>query len=259
MICNDIIKILQERSPESYACEWDNVGLLIGDRKREIKCIYIALDATDAAIDQAIEVKADMLLTHHPLMFRGLQKVISDDFIGRRIIKIIQKNISYYAMHTNFDVMCMADLAAERINLSNTKVLQETFRDVNQVKGIGKVGKLAHEMTLEQCVEIIKDAFHLSRVKLYGDKSQKVEIVAISPGSGKTVVEDAIRANAQVLITGDIGHHEGMDAVARGMSVVDAGHYGLEQIFIPYMEEFLNNKLRDVKMVTQSIQPFQYL
>ena len=122
MICQKIIDILQEQSPEQYACAWDNVGLLVGNPKKEVKTIYIALDATEETILEAIEAKADMLLTHHPMIFKGLQKVNTEDFIGRRIIMLIQRDISYYAMHTNFDVKGMAQLGAEQMGLQECQV-----------------------------------------------------------------------------------------------------------------------------------------
>lgn len=111
MECKKVIEILEKQSPKSYACDWDNVGLLVGREDKEIQKIYIALDATDEAIEEAIANGADMLLTHHPMIFKGMKRVTQEDFIGRRIIRLIQNDMVYYAMHTNFDVMGMADLA----------------------------------------------------------------------------------------------------------------------------------------------------
>ena len=104
MICSDIIQKIEERYPTRYALEWDNVGLLAGRMDKEIKKIYIALDATDEVIDEAVTWGADMLLTHHPMIFKPVKRVTDQDFIGRRLMKMIQNDLSYYAMHTNYDV-----------------------------------------------------------------------------------------------------------------------------------------------------------
>ena len=126
MVCKEIIQILEQKSPVSYACSWDNVGLLVGSRKKEIHRIYVALDATDETIQEAVSAGADMLLTHHPLIFKGIKNVNAEDFIGRRVIELVRHDMAYYAMHTNFDISGMADLAAERMQLTDTRVLQVT-------------------------------------------------------------------------------------------------------------------------------------
>ena len=102
-----------------YALSWDNVGLLAGREDKEVAKIYVALDAKDEVVDEAILAGADMLVTHHPLIFSGMKQVNNQNFIGRRLVKLIQHDISYYAMHTNYDVKGMADLAADYLKLEN--------------------------------------------------------------------------------------------------------------------------------------------
>lgn len=264
MICKEIIEILQQQSPEAYACQWDNVGLLVGSKEQEVKHIYVAVDATDEVIAQAIEEKADLLITHHPLIFKGLKKINDENFISRRVIELIKHDIAYYAMHTNFDVAGMADLAAERMNLHQAEVLQATTSTVEgEVLGIGKIGEFSTEMSLEACIALTKKAFAVGTVKVYGYDTCKEKIVkraAICPGSGKSVVEEAVQFGVDVLITGDIDHHEGIDAAARGMSVIDAGHYGIEKIFVPYMKAYLEKQLPEVKITAaEEKEPFIYL
>ena len=112
MICKDIIEVIERTCPAACALEWDNVGLLAGRDDKEVKRIYIALDATDEVIEAAVSEGADMLVTHHPLIFSGLKKINNQDFTGRRLIRLIQNDISYYAMHTNYDVCRRGRLAA---------------------------------------------------------------------------------------------------------------------------------------------------
>ena len=113
MICREIIKEIEARFPKHYAMEWDNVGLQVGRSDKEVKRIYLALDATDEVIEEAADWGADMLITHHPMIFKAMKKINDEDFIGRRVLKLIRDDISYYAMHTNYDVIGMADLSAD--------------------------------------------------------------------------------------------------------------------------------------------------
>ena len=260
MECKKVIELLEKQSPKSYACDWDNVGLLVGREDKEIQKIYIALDATDEAIEEAIANGADMLLTHHPMIFKGMKRVTQEDFIGRRIIRLIQNDMVYYAMHTNFDVMGMADLAADYLGISDTRVLEITSVSETGEEGIGRYGSLKKGMTVRECCEEVKQAFSLENVKVFGDLERKVKTAAISPGSGKSVISNALQAGVDVLITGDIDHHEGIDAVAQNMTVIDAGHYGVEHIFIPYMEQYLKREAKELEIAVQPLTfPFQII
>lgn len=243
MKCSEVMESLEKLSPLSYAESWDNAGLLAGRRDKETDRIFLALDATDAVIDEAVLRGADMLITHHPLIFSPLKRINTDDFIGRRIVKLLRNDISYYAMHTNFDVMGMADAAADEIGLKERQVLEVTYEDEISKEGIGRYGRLPHMMTLGECASYVKQVFHLDSVKIYGEPDRKVTWAAVSPGSGKSMIKIAVQAGAQVLITGDIEHHEGLDAMAQGLMIVDAGHYGLEKIFIPYMQKYIRREL----------------
>ena len=260
MECKKVIEILEKQSPKSDACDWDNVGLLVGREDKEIQKIYIALDATDEAIEEAIANGADMLLTHHPMIFKGMKRVTQEDFIGRRVIRLIQNDMVYYAMHTNFDVMGMADLAADYLGISDTRVLEITSVSETGEEGIGRYGSLKKEMTVRECCEEVKQAFSLENVKVFGDLERKVKTAAISPGSGRSVISNALQAGVDVLITGDIDHHEGIDAVAQKLTVIDAGHYGVEHIFIPYMEQYLKREAKELEIAVQPLTfPFQII
>ncbi len=256
MLCRDVMDVIEKNYAGKYAMEWDNVGLLAGRDNKEVKRIYIALDATDEVIDAAIREEADLLVTHHPLIFGGLKKVNNQDFIGKRIIRLIQHDISYYAMHTNYDVCKMADLSAEKMGFSEPEVLEVTYEG-DTVMGIGKIADLESEITVEQCAQRVKDAFGLENVKIYGALAKKVKRAAICPGSGKSVIREALKKGADVLITGDIGHHEGIDSVAQGLSIIDAGHYGVEHIFIEDMKRYFDENLEGAEVITAPIEhPF---
>jgi len=256
MLCRDIINVIENTYPKQAALEWDNVGLLVGRTEKEVDKIYVALDATDEVIDAAIASGADMLVTHHPLIFTPMKKITDEHFIGNRVVKLLQHDISYYAMHTNYDVLGMAKLSGEMLRLHEEDVFEVT--DSEQNIGIGRIGKLEREMTLGECCEWVKKAFELPSVRVFGDVNKKVVCAAISPGSGKHMSDVAIEKGADVLITGDIDHHEGIDAVSRGLAIIDAGHYGLEYIFIEDIVKYLKQNLKKVTVEqAEIVQPFQ--
>ncbi|MCR5546484.1 MAG: Nif3-like dinuclear metal center hexameric protein [Lachnospiraceae bacterium] len=245
MVVSELVELLEEIAPSKDALEWDNVGLLVGDRDWKVTKVYIALDATDEVIDHAIEKGADMIITHHPLIFSKMNRVVANDFIGRRVIKLIEHHIAYYAMHTNFDIHGMGELAEKRLGLSHTIALDpcEIDGEVDVNTGIGRLGSLLDEtVTLKEYALRVKEAFRLPYVQVFGDENQVIGTVAISPGSGKSEIDQAIRFGADVLVTGDIDHHSGIDAVARNLSIIDAGHYGIEHIFIEHIAMYLKGK-----------------
>ncbi len=246
-------------APPENAEEWDNVGLLAGRPEKEVKRVYLALDATDEVIEHAAQFKAELLLTHHPMIFKPMKTVTGDDFTGRRIMELIRHDISYIALHTNYDVCCMADLAAEKLGLTDTEPLcfLRTDKDGNTL-GLGKAGRLSTSCTLKECAELVKKSFAIPDVRIYGDEDALVERAAILPGSGGSEVSFAIEKDADVYITGDISHHQGLDAVLQGLSVIDAGHYGIEKIFTGHMEKWFRETLPDIRVFTEDIkEPFK--
>lgn len=260
MLCSEITKKIEERYPKQYAMEWDNVGLLVGRTDKEVQKIYIALDATDEVIEDATAWGADMILTHHPMIFKGMKRITDQDFIGRRVLKLIQNDVAYYAMHTNYDVKGMAQLAGEYLEMEEQEVLEVTSVEDGEAEGIGRVGMLKNEMTLAECCQFVKKALGLPNVKVFGDLNKTVKRAAVSPGSGKSVVSCALKKGADVLITGDIDHHEGIDAVAQGMMIIDAGHYGTEYIYMEDMRKFCAANFSEIQLRTAPVQqPFQIL
>ena len=155
--------------------------------------------------------------------------------------------------------MGMGDEAAERLGLEERSVLEITFEDELSQEGIGRAGVLPEDMTLRECAAYVKEVFDLDRVKVFGEEGRKVRRAAVVPGSGGDYIRSAVNAGADVYISGDIGHHDGIDALEQGLAVIDAGHFGLEQIFVPYMKEFLSRELPMLHLLTARQQePFWY-
>ncbi len=248
MLCREIIEVIEDTYPKSSALEWDNVGLLVGRDDKEVGHIYVALDADDTVIGDAARAGADLLVTHHPLIFSGLKQVTNRDFIGARALGLIREDISYYAMHTNYDVKRMGELSCEKLGLTGAEALEATgVCGDGEEEGIGKLAR-TEPLTLAEFCGRVKKAFQLDALRVFGDMGKRVEYVGICPGSGKSVIGAALSKGADVLVTGDIGHHEGTDAQAQGMAVIDAGHYGIEHIFVEDMVSFFRERLQQVKV-----------
>lgn len=248
MKCSEVVACLERIAPRCFAEKWDNVGLLAGREDKEIKKILLALDPTSEVVDEAAAWGADLLITHHPLIFSGIKSVTTNDFIGKRVFNLVFRDVCYYAMHTNFDVMGMADAVADLLELEKCQVLDVTFQDEISMEGIGRVGELSRTMSLEECARYVKDRCKLSGVRVFGNPEQLIDVVALIPGSGKSYIDLAVKKGAQAVITGDIDHHNGLDAIEKGLVIIDAGHYGLEKIFTSYMEEVLKRELPAIQI-----------
>ena len=251
MKLKEIIDTLNELAPIQYSEHWDNPGLLVGNEEQEIRKIYIALDATSDVIEAAHEAGAELVLTHHPLIFHPVRRVSSDDYVGRRIMKLIAYNMSLFTMHTDFDVTCMGTEAASLLDLFEIKILEPTLgEDI----GLGAMGYLKEDLTLRELAEKTKLSFDIPQVKVYGDLDDTIVKVAVLPGSGSSGINTACIEGCDVLITGDIGHHDGTDAVEKGISVIDAGHYGIEKLFKGYMKLYLAKTMPDITVIEDRAQ-----
>lgn len=244
-----VIEKLMQEYPLDMAVSWDNPGLQVGHMDHSVKKVFVALDATDEIIKECVEWGADLLVTHHPLMLSGIRQVNSGDFIGRKVLTMAEHGLAHYAIHTNYDVIRMAELAEKALKLKKTQVLEETgVRKDGTAYGIGCVGELSGKMTAKDFCHYVKKAFDLENVRLFGSPKEEVRRIAVCPGSGKSMIAPALAAGADILVTGDIGHHDGLDAVDQNLLVVDAGHYGIEHIFIGQMTNYLEETFPALKV-----------
>lgn len=251
MRCKEVIDKMEKAFPPIYAEEWDNVGLLVGHREQEVKRVFLALDATEDVIEEAIGADAQMIITHHPMIFKGMKSINDESFIGRKVLRLAENKIAYYAMHTNFDVVGMAKALADVLKLQKQEVLQEVFSSegdnaTKEKQGIGRVGYLPEEMMLVQCARFVKESLNLPFLTVSGDPETMVQYAAVSSGSGKSVIPYALSKGADVMITGDIGHHEALDAKEQGLCIIDAGHYGTEKLFVDFMREWFQKEMPEI-------------
>lgn len=256
MKCAELIRLLEEEFPVKYAVAGDKTGFLVGDREKEIHHVFVAVDATEETIEEAIRCGADFLLTHHPMIYAPMSSVTSDTVNGRRVMKLIRHDLCYMATHTNYDSCRMAELAVKRLGMTECQTLEEVADGL----GIGKAGRLPKEMTLRECALLVKKQFQIPSVKYFGNGDQKVLLAGICPGSGRSVIGACHRLGVQVLITGDVDHHTGIDEADDFLPIIDAGHYGIEHIYIEDMRQFLETRCPGLKVSAAKIRhPFETL
>lgn len=235
MKCSEIFEYLTKLYPLEFAMDWDNSGFLLGRSDKEVRNVLVVLDITNEVLEYTQAKDIDLIVSHHPIIFSALKRVTDETLLGNYILNILKNDISVIAMHTNFDIAKggMADICSERLGLSNTCVFERTNIFDGEELGVGKIGDLKKDMSLDELIKLVKAKFDLSHVSVFGRENinSNIRRVAISPGSGKGMYKYAIK-RADVLITGDITHHEGLDAANDGVCIIDATHYGLEHLFV---------------------------
>lgn len=259
---SDIIKVLDSVAPQALAEAWDNVGLQVGDPERTVKNIWIALDPTYQVVNAACRQKVDLLVTHHPLLFKPLQSLNFRTPVGSIIDLAVRHHLTIFAAHTNLDSALggINDILAGRIGLYDLKPLvrahgcQRIENDVDplvapdQDVGIGRVGLLESAVDLQTLANEIKNKLKLRYLKLSGDPALPVKKVAICSGSGGSLLADFFASGAQVFISGDLRYHDARDVEASNLGLIDIGHFASEHLIIGVLAEKLAGIFADLKM-----------
>ena len=225
---------MENAFPCECAYEWDNVGLLTGDKNANIGKILLTLDITEATVDEAISKDCDLILSHHPILFSGIKSVTTDSSEGRIILSAAKHGINIYAAHTNCDV------APGGLNAYLAKLLQIENAEPLEESGLGRIGTLCTERSLSDFAEDVKKALGLEFVRVCGDRKKMIKTVAIGSGACSESIPFAIEKGADVMITGDTKYHVMLDAV-RDICIIDAGHFGTEFIVCNIFEKLLEN------------------
>lgn len=252
--CIDIINIMEDYAKSSLAEKWDNVGLMVGDENQNISKILVALDVNDDVIQEAIDKKCDMIITHHPFIFKGIKNVKASDVTGARIIKLIKNNISVYSSHTNLDIAKNGtnDTFA---NLLNLEKIENLFEKENSVYGLGRTGILKESIKFEELIEKVKNIVGLKNMVVCGDLEKPIKKVGICTGAGAEVdfIIQALSKGCDAYITGDIKYHNAQLAKDLELCLIDATHYASEVIILPVIKDYINNCAKRLNMQVECI------
>jgi len=244
MLVNKLMDTMEKLAPARLALDWDNVGLLVGDAGADVRKALIALDLTDAVLDEAIAIGADMIITHHPMIFKPLKTVTAGTAAGRRVIRLIKHDISCFAAHTNFDIAGGGtnDALFERLGLTEKQPL--TPPDAEGF-ALGRAGVLPAAMPFGAFMERVKAGLGLERLKYYGGVSENVLKIGLCTGSGAEFMSAAADIGCDVYVTGDVSFHGAQAAADMGLKIVDATHYATEAAALPAIKSFLEEHLEN--------------
>jgi dinuclear metal center YbgI/SA1388 family protein len=249
---SDIIDILDSLVPPLLAEEWDNCGLQLGDLYRPIKKIWVALDPTLQVVKAACDQKVDLLITHHPLIFKPLKSIEFHTPLGAVINLATRHDLAIFAAHTNLDSVPggLNDILALRFGLKDLKPLapgpeiEQSGAPENKA-GIGRVGTFDTAMELKSLARSIKKKMKLKSIKFAGDPKLLVKKAAVCTGSGSSLLTEFFASGAQVYISGDMRYHDARDVEAANLGVIDIGHFSSESFVARNFAARLNARFED--------------
>ncbi len=244
----EVLEVVERLYPPSTAQSWDRVGLVTGDLRQPVRRVHLAVDPTLAVIEEARSLGADLLLTHHPLLLRGVHSVATTSAKGASVTHLVVGDVALYVAHTNADVAAdgVCEALAEACGLAATRALTES-----EGEPMGRVGDLVEPVALRAFVERLATRLPQAAggIRVAGPPDAVVRRVAVLGGAGDDLL-DAVRASgADVYVTADLRHHPALEAreEARGGTpyLVDAGHWASEQVWLARAERALLAALRD--------------
>ncbi len=348
--CQVIMEAMEKLAPRHLAEKWDNVGLLLGSPAQRVTNVLVTLDITQEVADQAIKDKVDLIISHHPLIFKPLTKLRTDLPQGKILASLLKADIAVYATHTNLDSALggVNDVLAGKLQLEEIQPLSVSYTEkmyklvvfvpethlevvrraiseagaghvgnyshcsftgkgigsflplegaepfigkvgtleyVEECRletilpekisrrvlkamlkahpyeevaydmyellhsenglGLGRIGRLLSSMTVVEFAAHVKRVLAIDSIRIGGPQDKRIKKIAVCGGSGASLLQKAIFAGADVLVTGDVKYHEAQEALAAGIVIVDAGHFATEQPVLPYVAQYLttcNNK-----------------
>jgi dinuclear metal center YbgI/SA1388 family protein len=263
----DILGLIEDTAPSHTAEDWDNPGLQVGVPSQEVSKVFFALDPTLRAVKEAAKEKAQLLLTHHPLIFQPLSRINREVYPGSAIFEAFKNNISIVAAHTNLDVTQggINDMLAQPFLLKDVEVLQAMEGITGHEVGLGRIGNVKESMSLSAMIELVQSVLGTKGIRFVGSKNLKIRRVALVGGSGGGMVPTASERGADLLITGDFSHHDAMEAHARGLAVIDGGHFYTEKAALALYASRFKGLLEergwevDVAIYKDERNPIQYV
>ena len=219
MKVKEVLDWLNDLAPFDTAEGFDNVGLLMGDREAEVHTVLFGMDITDAMADEAIQLGAELIITHHPFIFHALKRIDYTGPQGRTLCRLAEKRISVIAAHTNWDK------APGGVGDSLAKALE--LGDVSSADDYVRVGTLPSPMSLVEFKAHVRAKLHID-ARFYPASGEAISRVAVGGGAYGEGYFAALSAGAQAYVVGEAAHHEILDATARGLTLCDAGHYATE-------------------------------
>lgn len=223
MHAREFYQALEQRIPAGFCCEWDHDGIAcLPDPHMEIRTVLVTLDITDAAIDAALSIGAQVILSHHPLLFHPLPALDAGDATAHKLLRLVRANLAAFSFHTRLDALAggVNDTLASALGVADCLPFGEN--------AMGRIGNLPQKEPFSCFLQRVHEALGVPSVSYLQEKAE-VQRIALLGGSGKDFLKDALRMGADVFLTGELGHHAFTDAIGSNMNLVEAGHFYTEQ------------------------------
>jgi dinuclear metal center YbgI/SA1388 family protein len=242
-----VAECLEQFAPSALAEEWDNVGLLVGDRHWPVERVMTCLTITPNTVAEALEGRANLIVTHHPLPFHALKTITADTTVGQLLLKLITAKIAVYSPHTAFDSARAGINQHLAIGLGLQEIAPLVPSNTAELDvGVGRCGTLGEHFTLQDLIERVKNFLGISRLQVVGNEDQSVARVAIVCGSGGSYLPLAIESGCDCLITGETNYHTCLEAAAKGVALVLPGHFASERFALLSLADYLSDLLAGV-------------
>lgn len=231
-------------APHNLALSFDNIGLLVGDFESEITGIYVSLDINDKVIEKVRQLNLNTIVSHHPIIFNPLKQIVNSDVIGGKIIKLLNYGINVISYHTNLDAT-VDGMNEELVNILGFKYKDLEILEINKISdccGIGRILNLSSELNIDYIIDQIKIKLNINHLRFIDSGSKhKFSKLCVINGSGNSMVKDCYDRDVDLIITGDVSYHTAFDAIEKGISILDIGHFNSENIIYKnVMQKFIN-------------------
>ncbi|MBQ8224760.1 MAG: Nif3-like dinuclear metal center hexameric protein [Bacteroides sp.] len=261
MRIKEVVSALEQFAPLPLQDGFDNAGMQIGLTDAEVTGALLCLDVTEAVLDEAIALGFNLVISHHPLIFRGYKSITGKDYVELCMMKAIKNDIVIYSAHTNLDnaPQGVNFKIAEKLGLANVRILQPKEVDNLQV-GAGVIGELSEPATETEFLKQIKKTFEVACLRHNKLTGREIQTVALCGGSGAFLIPEAIKQHADIFLTGEIKYH---DYFGRESDILlaEIGHYESEQytkeIFYTIIREMFPNL--EVQTTKVNTNPIKYM
>ncbi len=243
---NDILKVLFDFAPKSLALSYDNPGFLVGRGEREVKKVLVALDITSAVIREAKEMGAELIVSHHPIIFSGEKSITDESVTGSLVLSMAEAGIAAICMHTNLDSAQggVNDILADLFEIEDAKPLDPVE---DGTVGIGRYGECRKEIAFADFLTLVCEKLSCEGVRFH-DAGKTVKKLAVGGGSCGDYIVEAARLGCDTIVTADIKHNQFLDARELSINAIDAGHFATENIVCEKLCEIMRENFRSLSV-----------
>lgn len=265
MQTREVLAFLREFAPPFLSESWDNTGLLVGSELRDVSRVVTCLTLTPDVAREAVQLDAELVVTHHPVLFRAVQQLTDETAEGRMLLELIEAGIAVYSPHTSYDSARSGinQQLAESLGLLSIQPLRclsedaaasSDTEDTSAGLGSGRFGDLTEPVLLSRFVELTKQALRISHTQFVGDPARSVKRAGVACGAAAEFLRDADREGCDVLLTGEARFHACLEARSLDVALVLPGHYATERPAMENLARILGERFRDLDVVASQVE-----